>query len=490
MVQPSFQFTDNTSKTGQRIDRDNVIRLNLNQCVNPNCLSANPEHLQVCQRCGSILQLAGRYRAMQSLGSGGFASTFKAVDEHRLGTPCVIKQFLPKPQDNPNYQKAVDLFKQEAVLLKDLGNHLQIPELKAYLEQDGCLYIVQEFIGGQNLLQIFCQGRTFTEIDIEHILKSLLPVLQFIHDHQVIHRDIKPSNIICKSDGTLVLIDFGSSYQSYIRLFDRRTPRTATPGYAPPEQIQGHASAASDLFSLGLTCFRLLTGCFPTDEGVDPLFDETTQEWRWQKHAGQISAKLVQIFERLLHPEEAQRYACAQAVLDDLMGLSTSVLESQLDFALLETLLAQQKYREADGETWRLLLQMAHCPEQGRLSLDSIETIAAQNLQRIDRLWHTYSHGRFGLQVQQQCYQALGGTAAFDFNIWTAFADCLGWHYDRHWLNYTELTFAPDAPIGHLPACCISSGNRQGERLDVCGWWRLGFVALMEKLETPEVPEP
>jgi serine/threonine protein kinase len=484
MVQPSFQFTDSTSKVGQWIDRDNVIRLNLNQCVNPNCLTTNPETLNTCHRCGSILQLAGRYRAMQTLGAGGFASTFKAIDEHRLGTPCVIKQFLPKQQDNPNYQKAVDLFKQEAVLLKDLGNHPQIPELMAFLEQDDRLYIVQELIGGQNLLQTFCQGYTFTETDIEQILTSLLPVLQFIHDHQVIHRDIKPSNIIRKSDGTLVLIDFGSSYQSYVRLFDRRIPRTATPGYAPPEQIEGHASPASDLFSLGLTCFRLLTGCFPTDEGVDPLFDEAKQQWRWQNHAGSISVKLMHIFEQLLHPEESRRYDCAQAVLADLAETSTCVLASGLDYGPLETLLAQQQYQAADNETWRLLLLMAHRTEQGCLSLESIDTLSTAELQTLDRLWQTYSQGRFGLTVQQQHYQALGGTAVFDFNVWETFAHQVGWCRDHHWLNYSELNFAADAPIGHLPTCCIEARNRQGIDLEIRGWWRLGFVALMEKLET------
>jgi serine/threonine protein kinase len=491
MAQTPFRLNGGI-KSGEWIERDNVIRLNLSQCFNPTCLASSPGNLDVCQRCGSALQLAGRYRAAHTIGSGGFASTFKAIDEHRLNTPCVIKQFLPQQRDDPTYQKAVDLFRQEAVLLRDLGHHPQIPDLMAFLEQEGHLYIVQEYIQGLNLLQSFRQCGRFDEDDIEQMLKSLLPVLQFIHNHQVIHRDIKPSNIVCKSDGTLVLIDFGSSHQSYTQLFDRRTPRTATPGYASPEQMHGQVYPASDLFSLGLTCFRLLTGCFPDDQGVDPLFNEAQQQWCWQNHATSLSPKFRTLFERLLQTDFKRRYAAAQDVLDDLTftsNIANSANSSlkprtQPDYTYLESLLTEQRYQDADRETWRLLLEMAHRREEGALSLTSIETLSCLDLSALDDLWVTYSQGRFGLRVQQQCYQTVGGTAEFDFTLWQAFAERVGWCHDRHWLNYAELTFDITAPIGHLPTCCINALNRQGSELGVCGWWRLGFVALMERLQT------
>jgi serine/threonine protein kinase len=491
MAQTPFRLNGSV-KSSEWIERDNVIRLNLGQCFNPNCLVSNPGNLDICQRCGSALQLAGRYRAVHTIGSGGFASTFKAVDEHRLNTPCVIKQFLPQQQDDPTYQKAVDLFRQEAVLLRDLGHHPQIPDLMAFLEQDGRLYIVQEYIQGLNLLQTFRQRGRFDEVDIDQMLKSLLPVLQFIHDHQVIHRDIKPSNIVYKSDGTLVLIDFGSSHQSYTQLFDRRTPRTATPGYASPEQMQGQVYPASDLFSLGLTCFRLLTGCFPDDQGIDPLFDETEQQWCWQNYAESLSPKFRVVFERLLQTDVKHRYESAQEVLEDL-ATSQCILPGNLshpslqphaepNYTYLESLLAAQRYQDADQETWRLLLEMAHRTQEGDLNLAAIETLSSLALSTLDDLWVTYSQGRFGLRVQQQQYQSFGGTADFDFALWHAFAKQVGWCRDRQWLNYAELTFDSAAPLGHLPTCCMNVLNRQGSELGVCGWWRLGFVALMERL--------
>jgi serine/threonine protein kinase len=501
MAQTPLEF--DSTNVGQ-LDNvpNNVIHLNLSQCLAPHCLASNPRHLNECQRCGSSLLLGGRYRAVQSIGSGGFASTFKAVDEHRLGTPCVIKQFRPQQQDSDSYQKAVDLFTQEAVLLKDLGSHPQIPELKAFLAQNNQLFIIQEFIEGNNLLQEFEQHGCFAAVDIIQMLKLLLPVLQFIHDRRVIHRDIKPSNIIRQSNGSLILIDFGSSHQSYTHLFDRRTPQTATPGYAPPEQMRGRVFPSSDLFSLGLTCLRLLTGCFPNEQDIDPLFDEQSQAWCWGDRISDIrreNERLSHVLDRLLQTDLQQRYHSAQAVLEDLADAteicwvttanstfsSAPLFDPDLDpdYVHLESLLVDRAFQAADCETWQILLKLACRTEQENLTLNALEALPEAALHMLDRLWHTYSQGRFGLRVQQEIYQELGGTAEFDFSLWEKFAERVGWCRDRHWLNYGELNFSGNAPKGHLPTCCMDSLNRQGQARGVCGWWRLGFVTLLERLE-------
>jgi serine/threonine protein kinase len=93
-------------------------------------------------------------------------------------------------------QKASELFKQEAEQLKKLGKHPQITELLAHTEQDGRQYLVQEFIDGQNIGQELKEQGAFNETKIREFLLDLLPVLDFLHRHQVIHRGIKPENII------------------------------------------------------------------------------------------------------------------------------------------------------------------------------------------------------------------------------------------------------------------------------------------------------
>ncbi len=505
MPQMPFQFAKELAAAESAPDRDNVIPLSLSQCLNPSCLTSNPGRPELCQRCGLPLLLADRYRAVRTIGSGGFAATFQAVDEHRLDTPCVIKQFLPQQQDQQAYQKAIELFAQEAVLLRDLGGHPQIPELMAFLEQGDHLYIVQAFIEGHNLLQDFGQNGPFSEADIVLILSSLLPVLQFVHDHRVIHRDIKPSNIIRKPDGSFVLIDFGSSHQSYTHLFDRRSPRTATPGYAPPEQMRGKVFPNSDLFSLGLTCLRLMTGAFPDDLEVDPLFDEVLQQWRWEGFLSPVSGALRSILASLLEPDTTRRYVSAQAALADLTGDRAAnwsieaanrigkigfagAIAAQIEdlaepanpYQQLQSLLAAQDFRAADDETWRLLL--AHSSNLDRVTLDAIESLPSAVLKTIDGLWQVYSQGRFGLTAQLQIYRELGGTAQFNYALWETFAARVGWYRDDAWLGYEALTFSLDALQGHLPACCIESSNRLGQEQGVCGWWRLGFVTLMQRL--------
>ena len=185
----------------------------MSHCLNPDCSKPlNPDDAKFCLACGTKLLLKDRYRALKPLGRGGYSRTFEAVDQHRLNHPCVIKLFLLPPEQD---QKATELFNQEAVRLYELGKHDQIPELYAHFEQDSRLYLVQEFIDGQTLLdELEDRGEAgsspYQGEQIRGILADLLSVLQFIHDKGVIHRDIKPANIMRRhSDGKLILIDFG-----------------------------------------------------------------------------------------------------------------------------------------------------------------------------------------------------------------------------------------------------------------------------------------
>jgi serine/threonine protein kinase len=180
-------------------------------CLNPNCQQPiNPVGSKFCMNCGKSLQIKGLYEAIALIGQGGMGRTFRAIDLGRLGQPCAIKQFLPQFQAQQSnkiklMQKAIALFESEAAQLKELGSHPQIPELIAYFEEDGCLYLVQELIEGENLYNELQTRGLFNETQIYQLLEEILPVLQFIHDRQVIHRDIKPDNLIRKN--SIVLIE-------------------------------------------------------------------------------------------------------------------------------------------------------------------------------------------------------------------------------------------------------------------------------------------
>jgi formylglycine-generating enzyme required for sulfatase activity len=296
----------------------------MSQCLNPTCLHQNLQDASFCEKCGGKILLDGRYRPIKILGEGGFGRTFQALDEKRLNTPCVIKQFLPQQAGSIALQKATELFKQESKRLQELGKHPQIPDLLAFFPEDGRLYLIQEFIDGQNLLQELQNKGTLKEPEIKTLLEKLLPVLEFIHDNQVIHRDIKLENIIKSKNGTLFLIDFGVSKETTGSILTRVGTITGTPGFAPPEQFRGIVYHSSDLYSLAVTCVRLLTGHLQEINGVDKLFDTNTMQWQWQKYVS-VSQELKDVLETMLQDIPANRYQSATEVLAALSNTKARV---------------------------------------------------------------------------------------------------------------------------------------------------------------------
>ncbi|BAU12477.1 serine/threonine protein kinase with WD40 repeats [Leptolyngbya sp. NIES-3755] len=300
-------------------------------CINPDCPHPNnPDGLEFCQTCGTKLieKLRGRYRILQPLGQGGFGKTFLAVDEDRLGTRCVIKQFSPQLKGTKALDKAIQLFEQEAVRLHELGEHPHIPALLAYFEQDQRLYLVQQFIEGSTLAQELAQMGAFNEQKIREVLVRLLPILKFVHDRHVIHRDITPANIIRrKLDGRLVLIDFGIAKVLTETSSVQPGTRIGTEGYAPIEQLRnGKAYPASDLYSLGATCLYLMTQVRPEE-----LHDPLSGRWLWREHlelrGGGISERIGEILDRMLKDLVSERYQTADEVMHDLrMALSTPAI--------------------------------------------------------------------------------------------------------------------------------------------------------------------
>lgn len=300
-------------------------------CLNPDCQDPlNADGSKCCQYCETplISLLRGHYRVIKLLSDeGGFGRTYLAEDVDKLNEQCVVKQLAPKIQEASALRKAVELFKEEAKRLQQLGEHNQIPTLLAYFEQDNYLYLVQQFIDGQNLLKELQQQGTFNESKIRQVLLDLLPVLKFIHDRGVIHRDIKPQNIIRRqSDGQLVLIDFGASKQLSATVMMKAGTTIGSHGYTPIEQMQdGKAYPASDLFGLGATCFHLLTGIRPSQLWMEQGFSWVTSWRKYLHNSGSAIAsrlKLGKVLDKLLKTDIQKRYQSADEVLSDLMSVS------------------------------------------------------------------------------------------------------------------------------------------------------------------------
>ena len=309
-------------------------------CLNPQCAKPyNPAQSQFCLTCGNKLRLKDRYQAIDIIGQGGFGKTFLAVDDDKPSKPrCVIKQFFPQSQDADTWQKASELFAQEAIRLDELGKHSHIPELLAYITINQQQYLIQEFIEGENLAKILVQEGAFNQTQIQYLLICLLPLLEFIHDKNVIHRDIKPANIIRRPNGKFVLVDFGSAK------FTQKTALTVTgtiigtSDYIAPEQAKGKGIFASDIYSLGVTCLHLLTQVEPID-----LFDDEEGIWVWREHLKHpVSEELGLILDKMIESAIKRRYQSARDILTDLNNYSSNFREElagdNLDILESETL--------------------------------------------------------------------------------------------------------------------------------------------------------
>ncbi|WP_228014531.1 serine/threonine-protein kinase [Fortiea sp. LEGE XX443] len=266
--------------------------------------------------------LNNRYKVTQVLGSGGFGYTYLADDTKRPSSPkCVVKHLQPAQKDPRFLEVARRLFNTEAEILEILGHHKRIPQLLAYFEENQQFYLVQEFIKGHCLQDELIPGKPLEEAEVIKILKDVLKVLAFVHDHNVIHRDIKPSNLMRReTDTRIVLIDFGAVKQIQPLPEEENaenfTVAVGTFGYASPEQLMGQPRLNSDIYALGMIGIQALTGKNAKEIERDP--QTTVPIWR---NKAQASDALAAILERMTSYDYLRRYQTAKEVLDELEKL-------------------------------------------------------------------------------------------------------------------------------------------------------------------------
>ena len=212
----------------------------------------------------------GSYTVQDLLGSGGMASVYRGFDtvlERSVAIKVISTQGQP-----PNF---VARFKREARVLAQL-RHPHIVQIYHFGEEQDCVYMVQELLGGATLAQRQrSMGRKkMPAAEVHQIVAQVASALDYAHSKGVIHRDVKPSNILYNDLGQLVLADFGIARTPT----DSQHTATATgivmgtPYYVAPEQAIGgvRLTAACDIYSLGVVLFELLTGKVPFD-GDTPM---------------------------------------------------------------------------------------------------------------------------------------------------------------------------------------------------------------------------
>ncbi|MEH2292818.1 serine/threonine-protein kinase [Nostoc sp.] len=283
------------------------------------------QQTQLGQMSGSKELFRDRYEILQILGRGGFGITFLAKNAILPGNPlCVIKQLCPKVTNPQSWQRACMRFEKEARTLGKLGSHSQIPMLLDYFQSNGEFFLIQEYVPGLTLAREVRQTGIKSEASVKQFLQELLPVLQYIHKHQVIHRDIKPQNLLrCEYDGRVVLIDFGAVKEQLIDVCENSINQAAntnfigTRGFAPPEQFSLRPVYASDIYALGVTCIYMLTAKSP----LEFEYDANTGEICWQKEV-KISYSFAQILGKMVKVALNDRFKTADEVMKALGNLS------------------------------------------------------------------------------------------------------------------------------------------------------------------------
>ncbi len=209
-----------------------------------------------------------RINIVQKINSGGTANVFLAIDMD-TGFPVAVKELLPGHFKNLFVKQK---FKEEANHYLYL-NHPNIVKLNNYIEKENSVYLLMEYIEGKNLFDYM--SKVTGPMPIQNValfVSEILDALIYVHNQGLAHLDIKPSNIMLSSKDQIKLIDFGISNAKNTT---KNETITGTPSYMSPEQIEGlNVDFRSDIYSLGITMYELITGYLPFKDAKsrDELF--------------------------------------------------------------------------------------------------------------------------------------------------------------------------------------------------------------------------
>ena len=281
------------------------------------------------------------------LGTGGFGITYLARDTS-LGRKVVIKENLPSSfafrdtasgtvrsrsdlaEDEDSFRWSMENFLREADTLASLA-HPGIVQVLRKFEANGTAYFVMPFMEGLPLDELMKnrreRGEETSDDELKGLLEHVLDALGYLHARGIYHRDIKPGNILVTKEGVPILIDFGSARQ---RLSERSMTVIESAGYTPFEQLQsrGNVGPWSDLYSLGATLAKAVTGETPpkaTDRAFDdpwvPLASRTELRERY-------SGELLESIDRALEPQVSPRFQDAGQWQQALTGAEEPILSA------------------------------------------------------------------------------------------------------------------------------------------------------------------
>src|SRR5918998_3043917 len=207
----------------------------------------------------------GRYRILRKLGSGGMANVYLAEDED-LGRQVAIKILNDRHAADDQF---VERFRREAKNAAGLS-HPNIVQIYDRGEAEGTYYIAMEYLGGRTLKEAVADRQPLPIREAIDYARQILAALRFAHRNGIVHRDIKPHNVLVDSEGRVKVTDFGIARAGGTQMTEAGSI-IGTAQYLSPEQARGSpVDQRSDIYSLGVVLYELLTGKLPYT-GETPL---------------------------------------------------------------------------------------------------------------------------------------------------------------------------------------------------------------------------
>src|SRR6185369_2989233 len=257
-------------------------------------------------------QTLGKYRIIEPLGSGGFGTVYLAEDTW-IDKRVAIK--VP-------HRQALDFGEllREPRLLATLS-HPNIVTVITAEKQDNVFFIVMEYVPGETLENLIAhRGALELPMTLDYTCQ-IANAVEHAHRQGVIHRDLRPANVFVTDRGLLKVGDFGTS--RFLEIAAHGTTVIGSPPYMAPEQFEGRAVFASDLYSLGVTMFQMLTGSLPYETPTPADLErlrrgELVSSTRLKNPA--VPPAIDEVVMRAMHPEVSGRYQRAEDMLQAILS--------------------------------------------------------------------------------------------------------------------------------------------------------------------------
>jgi serine/threonine protein kinase len=272
-------------------------------------------------------QKIGKYEVRAELGKGAMGTVFKCFDP-QISRWVAIKAIVKASLNPADLQQLVIRFRHEAQAVGRLI-HPRIVQVYDYGEDDQLAYIVMELVNGKSLQQHLSNGASYSLPEIVEIIRPLLDGLGYVHSEGIVHRDLKPSNILINNDGRIKICDFGIAHSESSEL-TRVGDVLGSLHYMSPEQFIGTAiDARSDIYSVGVIAYELLTRKKPFLGNSTTVMQQVVYEAPVAPSIvnSKLTAQIDQVILKALAKDSGMRFQTAREFSDafvEAAGLATN----------------------------------------------------------------------------------------------------------------------------------------------------------------------